>query len=96
MWFVPSSWRSRHEEELPGESGDLLGQRATTGTVCAFGDENRLLNAAGLGLPELRFQHRRDFVAKEECGLAYSPIEAGGPQPICGNSHGMYHRIRRA
>ena len=63
-------------QELPGEGGDLLGQRTKMRTLCAFGDENRLLNAAGLGLPELRFQDSRDFVAKEECGLAYSPIEA--------------------
>ena len=70
-------------QELPGEGGDLLGQRTKMRTLCAFGDENRLLNAAGLGLPELRFQDSRDFVAKEECGLAYSPIEAGRSQTIC-------------
>jgi hypothetical protein len=40
-------------EELAGQGGDLLGQRAETGTLCAFGDENRLLNAAGLDLSEL-------------------------------------------
>ena len=54
-------------QELPREGGDLLGQRTKMRTLCAFGDENRLLNAAGLGLPELRFEASRDFVAKEEC-----------------------------
>jgi hypothetical protein len=54
-------------QELSREGGDLLRQRAKTGTLCAFGDENRLLNAIGLGLAELRFEDSRDFVAKEEC-----------------------------
>ena len=72
----------RMRQELPGEGGDLLGQGAKTGTLCAFGDEDRLPNEAGLGLPEPRFQASRDFVAKEECRLPDSPIESGSSQTI--------------
>ena len=69
-------------QEFPGEGGDLLGQRAETGALCAFGDENRLLNPAGLGLSELRRQDSRDFVAKEECGFVYGSGEADRSQTI--------------
>jgi hypothetical protein len=43
-------------QELRREGGDLLGQGAKAGTLCAFGDEDRLPNRTGLTLPEPRFQ----------------------------------------
>ena len=72
----------RMGEELLGEGCDLVGQGAKASTLATFGDQGRLLNAGGLGLPELRFQDSRYFIAKEERGLAYSPIESGRSQTV--------------
>jgi hypothetical protein len=65
-------------QELPREGGDFLGQRTKTGTLGAFGDENRLVNATGFGLPELRFEDSGDFVPKEECAWTKN---TGSPSP---------------